>query len=182
MAIITERQKAALLFHVLTGCKDRETLFRIAEGDERCNKLKDSSKSQTFSTWFNSQTIQEALKEIIYKVEQEKKQIAEKATQEYRRKEIEGAKNGTIPTITEDLNFLDLETFLREANKQANQITDDKEKRAWLELIGKYMSFKDRNEADEVEIKRFYTPVECEKCEIYNKCKECKLSECPNMQ
>ena len=31
------------------------------------------------------------------------------------------------------------------------------------------------------EIQRFYTPITCEKCTIYNKCKDCKLSKCPEM-
>ena len=72
---LNDRQKAAILYHCFTGCKDREILFYIAEGENRFNKLKDSAKRQTFHNWFNSDLIQDGIKEFIYQIERKKKGI-----------------------------------------------------------------------------------------------------------
>lgn len=181
MENITRSEKAALYFHFMEGCDDWHELFKIAEGEERYNNLSDKSKNVTVSRWKVSHRIKTAYNEIKIILDAKRKQIEEQAKQTVLSGETESAQGGKVPQITDDVNFLDLDNFLQEANRQANQIKDDKERRAWLELIGKYMSFKDRNESETTEIKRFYTPLECEKCAIYNKCKDCNLSECPRV-
>lgn len=178
MEEITKAEKAALYFHFLEGCNDWHELFKIAEGEERYNSLTDKSKNVTVSRWKVSHRIKKAHEEIKIILDAKRKQIEEQAKQTVLSGETESPQGGKVPQITDDVNFLDLDNFLQEANRQANQIKDDKERRAWLELIGKYMSFKDRNESETTEIKRFYTPLECEKCEVYNKCMSCNLPEC----
>ena len=72
---------------------------------------------------------------------------------------------------TEGINFLNLDEFLKYANNQANNIQDEKEKRAWVEMIGKYMNFKESDEQEQ-QIKA-YLPVVCSDCEIYKRCSDC---------
>lgn len=181
MEKLNHQELAAICYHVLGGCNDKKILFQIAAGEIRYNKLKESSLQVTVSNWYKSYKIQEGIKQYKTIQEQKERERIEKIKYELSGAETEGANGANIPGLNEDVNFLDLENFLTEANKQANKIKDDKERRAWLELIGKYMSFKDRNDNEITEIKRFYTPIECQKCEIYNKCKGCTLAECPQL-
>ena len=176
MKDITVQEKAAIYYHLATGETNRGVLFSIAYGDDRFNKLSDGSKVARPCNWWNSGKIQSFLKDCKAIQEANEKEKQNKFLESLRN--TESAQGGKVPQLTDEVNFLDLDNFLQEANRQANNIKDDKERRAWLELIGKYMSFKDRNESETTDIKRFYTPIECEKCEIYNKCKSCNLPEC----
>ena len=182
MENLTAQEKAALYFQVVEGVNDWKVIYSIAIGAERYNSFKDSTKNVNASIWKKSERIRKAHEEIKRKFHYLTEEIKRTAIEEERKRaNSEGANGANDPRFNEDVNFLDLENFLTEANKQANKIKDDKERRAWLELIGKYMSFKDRNESETTEIKRFYTPIECQKCDIYNKCKSCTLSECPQL-
>lgn len=179
MATMTERQKAAILFHILTGCKDREILFRIAEGDDRCNKLKINSKSQTFSNWYNSQIIQEGIKETIYKIEQEKKHIAEKAILEFRKNETETTKGGKDHNFNGSTNFLNRDEFLQFLNERANEVKDDKQLTDTLKMISDNLRYKDSDKEGENEQIKAYLPIQCYSCELRKRCESCKLDVCP---
>ena len=177
MDILNDKEKAAILYHVFTGCKDRAILFEIAEGENRLNKLKDSSKTQTFYNWYNSQKIQDGIKEITYQVEKIKKEYADKVIQD---RETETREGQQKRLNKENVNFLNPEEFLKFANDQANEIQDEKERREYLKMIANLMNYKESDQ-EQTDIQRFYTPVLCESCEIYNRCKNCKMPECPKM-
>lgn len=177
MEILNDKERAALLYHVFTGCKDRAVLFEIAEGENRLNRLKDSSKAQTFSNWFNSKKIQEGIKRITYEIEEVKRQYAESVRPV---RETEAREGDGTNKLQSTVNFLNPEEFLDFANKQANEITDEKERREYLKMISNLMNYKDQD-GEQIDVQRFYTPVLCENCEIYNKCKGCKVAECNNI-
>lgn len=178
MKNLNEYEQAAICLYLVTGCRDRKILFQIAEGENRVNKLKPTSLNTIVNNWFNSHKIQEGIKYFTALRDQEREQIRQEAIKGL---ETETPNGGTIQPRKGDINFLDLEQFLKYANEQANQIKDDKERRAWVEMIGKYMAFKDGSSEGVNEIQRFYTPVTCENCEIYAKCKACTFSNCPNL-
>ena len=77
------------------------------------------------------------------------------------------------------INFLDRDEFLKFLNDRANEITDDKLRNDILKMLSDNLRYKDSEAAENNEIQRFYTPKLCENCQIYNKCKDCTLSECP---
>ena len=173
---------AALYLYIFGGCEDMHEIFKIAESSERYEKLKITSRASTVSNWLKSHKIQTAINEIKQiKTAYENTIIEAERAKIQEGREIENTKPKAPEIAPDEINFLDLDNFLTEANKQANKITDEKERRAWLEMIAKYMSFKDRNDSETTEIKRFYTPIECEKCILYNKCKVCTVSDCPEM-
>lgn len=178
MEKLTESEKAAIYYYIYGGCKDRVTLYKIAKGEENTKHLKYESIKTIGSNWFRSHNVQKAIEYLQTIQEAEQKKIAENAVKNIETVSQQNTGTGLDP---DHINFLNLDEFLKEANKLANLTKDEKERRAWLEMIGKYMSFKDRSEGENTEIKRFYTPVECEKCVIYNKCKDCKYSDCPEM-
>lgn len=175
---LNELEQAAICLHVLGGCNDKSMLFRIACGADRYNKLTDKSKGVTVSKWYNSQKIQEGIK--IYKSVQERK------TNDLKNEIIAGLETETTNGSKEDdfiekTNFLDRDEFLQFLNSRANAIKDDKLRNDILKMLSDNLRYKDTERDENNEIQRFYTPVTCENCQIYNKCKDCKLSKCPEM-
>lgn len=173
---LNERQKAAVLYHVVGGCNDWAELFIIAEGETRYNSLTDKSKRQTVSNFKRSDKITQAVADLKYRIERQKEEERKKIIQEW---ETESQNKQGLSGLNEDINFLDPEQFLQHANEQANRIKDDKERRSWLEMIAKLMNYKEANDSETTEIKRFYIMKTCENCEIYQNCKGCEFSKCP---
>lgn len=173
---LTPNQQAAVYMHIFAPCDDWQKLFIIAEGPERFNKLTDKSKRQTVSNFKRSDKINEAIQEVKYFYGLKEKELTQKI-----RTEIENEKNGTGTGVKDDINFLDPDQFLKHANEQANRIKDDKERRSWLEMIAKLMNYKEQNDQEATEIKKFYIMKTCETCEIYEKCKNCSFAGCPNV-
>lgn len=178
MEKLTESEKAAIYYHIFGGCKDRVILYTIAKGENAINRLKENSRKNTASLWFRSHNVQKFVEYVRITKDQEEQKKADLLRSEF---ENTNSTTAPQPAPVDGVNFLNLDEFLREANRQANETKDEKERRSWIEMIGKYMSFKDRSEGENTEIKRFYTPVECEKCIIYNKCRDCKCADCPEM-
>lgn len=175
---INELEQAAICFHVLGGCNDKTKLFRIACGADRYNKLTDKSKGVTVSKWYNSKKIQEGIK--IYRSIQERK------SNDLKNEIIAGLETETTNATkeneyTEKTNFLDRDEFLQFLNDRANQITDDKLRNDILKMLSDNLRYKDTERDENNEIQRFYTPITCENCAIYKKCKSCNVSECPAM-
>lgn len=178
MEDITKSEKAALYFQILERCNDWKEVYKIAIGEDRYNALTDKTKITNTSRWKASHKIQKAKEEIemIFKAKQQ--EIEERAKESNSSGETEPTKRTTKNEIIEKTNFLNLEEFLQYANQQANSIQDEKERRAWVEMIGKYMNFKESEEGETEQIKA-YLPIICEACECYKRCQACKLSVCP---
>ena len=124
-----------------------------------------------------------ATEQITRDLEAEKNKIEELAKKEIileyeSRGDTEGAPGTKKAENANVTNFLNLDEFLTYANKQANTIQDEKERRNWVELIGKYMNFKEKDE-EATETKKYYIMKTCENCEIYQRCKDCNINNCP---
>lgn len=161
--------QAAIYLHVYGNCNDWKQLYIIAVGFERFNKLSDNSKIQYVSKWKNSELVLFCIDELKKRKYLDEQNQIKKAIQD---SETETTKSKDIT------NFLSLDEFLQYANEQANSITDEKERRAWVEMIGKYMNFKGSDEGETEQIKA-YLPVQCYNCAIYNRCKSCEFEACP---
>ena len=175
---LTPAQQAAIYLHVVGGFKDWPELFQIAEGKDRYNKLTDKSKRQTVSKFKRSDAINEGIQELRYILSLKEKQIRE---DERRVLETEKRKTEEGDQINEKTNFLDRDAFLQFLNDRANEIQDDKTRNDILKMLSDNLRYKDTERDENNEIQRFYTPVTCESCEIYKRCKDCKVSECPKM-
>lgn len=175
---LNEQEQAAICFHVLGGCNDKAMLFRIACGADRYNKLTDKSKGVTVSKWYNLPKIQEGIK--IYRSIQERIKI-ELENEIHARLETETTNTTKEGDPIEKTNFLDRDEFLQFLNERANQIKDDKLRNDILKMLSDNLRYKDTERDENNEIQRFYTPVTCENCTIYQKCKDCNISKCPKM-
>lgn len=178
MEDITKSEKAALYFQILERCSDWKEVYKIAIGEDRYNSLTDKTKITNTSRWKASHKIQKAKEEIemIFKAKQQ--EIEERAKEGNPSEGTEPTNRTTKNNNVEKTNFLNLDEFLQYANQQANKITDEKEKRAWVEMIGKYMNFKESEEGETEQIKA-YLPIQCYSCELRKRCESCKFDICP---
>lgn len=177
MKPLTPGEQAAIYLYIFGHFENRKDLYKIAIGENQYNRLKENSLKPTISKWFNSPRIKEAIKAVEY----EYKRREEEIRQEERKKiETEPSKPGTVQTNTNEVNFLNPDEFLKFASQKANEIQDEKDRREYLKMIANLMNYKD-SDREETEIQRFYTPVVCTDCEIYKKCKGCRLADCPQM-
>lgn len=178
MENLTELERAAIIFHIFGGCKDRKILYQIANGENKVNKLKPSSLDVMCGNWYRSHKIQSAIKYFESLKQENEKEIIKNYLSGI---ETEATKETKENTPNENTNFLDRDEFLQFLNDRANQITDDKLRNDILKMLSDNLRYKDTERDENNEIQRFYTPVNCENCTIYNKCKDCKLSKCPEM-
>lgn len=175
---LTPAQQAAIYLHVVGGFNDWPELFQIAEGKERYNKLTDKSKRQTVSKFKLSDEINEGIQELRYILSLKEKKIRE---DERAMRETETTEGTTVGKFNEKTNFLDRDEFLQFLNDRANQIQDDKTRNDILKMLSDNLRYKDTERDENNEIQRFYTPINCENCEIYKRCKGCTISECPKV-
>jgi hypothetical protein len=179
MENLTQSEKAALYFQILERCDDWKIIYRIAIGPDRFDKMQESSQRVNASKWKTSERIQTAHQEIKRNFQAAKEDIEKKAVKRYRGQETETTEADNYLKNSDEINFLDSDEFLKHANQVANSCKDEKERRAWLEMIAKYMGYKDQNDSENTEIKRYYIMKTCETCEIYNKCRSCPVDVCP---
>lgn len=180
MEDITKAEKAAIYYAFFERCNDWQEVYKIAIGAERFNALTDKAKQSNASRWKNSHKIQKAKEEIEAVLIAREKAIKEKAIKEIQGEETEPTKGTTKKANTEETDFLNRDEFLKFLNTRANEIQDDKLRNDILKMLSDNMRYKESEKDEQTEIQRFYTPVICENCAIYNKCKECKAVNCPN--
>lgn len=175
---ITVNDYAAIVFHVVENCTDWEQIYLIAKGPKSLNKVTEDSKSTLIYRWKNKPEIKKAIQEI--------KQQYETKKENFKADIIAGVETETTnqdgkKKILQKTNFLDRDEFLQFLNDKANSIQDDKLRNDILKMLSDNLRYKDTERDENNEIQRFYTPVTCENCEIYKRCKGCNLSSCSKM-
>lgn len=179
---LTHAERAAIYYHLSGKCSDWAQLYRIAKGDDALERLSsDESRAATVSRWKKSESIQNAIKETAYLLQREREELDAKAVENYKEGK-ERAEQGE--TLSETTNFLDRDEFLAYLNKQANRIQDEKTRNETLKMISDNLRFKDmeKENGESEEMRRFYTPMICEECPLYVRCKKCPLEKCPNAE
>lgn len=164
MRNLTDSEKIAIHYAVLTSYDDWNVLYKVAIGEERYNKMTAKSKTTSASKWKNSQEVQEELRTRQY--DEHKRREEERQKEEESRRETESPKRGE-PSHVEQVNFLDRDDFLKFLNKRANAITDDKLRNDILKMLSDNMRYKESDKDSETEIQRFYTPLTCNNCPLY---------------
>ena len=171
MENLTDTEKAAIYYYIATSCKDRILIYKLARGNDKFNKLSNSSKAATVSRWFNRPEVVERIKIETYNQEKTRREEAEKF-------KFVGETETTKPGTPAPVDFLNRDEFLKYLNERANEITDEKDKRDYLKMLSDNMRFKEADNQEQTEIQRFYTPILCENCQIYKKCSSCSGSGC----
>lgn len=161
---INDLEKHAIKYMVLSGCKDRNVIYQLANNPDKYNKLTTNSKAVTVSRWFNRPDIQEQIKIEIYNHEKQKKEFVNNILDNE-------TKESTLQPETKQainqVNFLDRDQFLEFLNNRANEITDDKLRNDILKMLSDNLRYKDGENDENNEIQRFYTPLLCKDCQLY---------------
>ena len=157
--------QAALLYHVVFNFNDKIELYKIANTPQKYESYTDKSKSVILSNWWRSEAVQAGIIDLKYILEDKVNKEIERAIKEIENEKMKGSNRSK-----DEVNFLNLDEFLQYANEQANKINDEKERRAWVEMIGKYMNFRENDE--ETEQIKAYTPLICSDCPLYQEAKK----------
>ena len=171
---LSDSEKAALYFYLIENEKDWEKIYSIAIGEERFNNLTANSKQANSSRWKRSARVQFGLGEIKKEFEERERKIKETAVNELGGTETTKIKEKDIKT-----DFLNRDEFLQFLNLRANQITDDKLRNDILKMLSDNLRYKESDKEQENDIQRFYTPITCQDCDIYKRCANCSIEECP---
>ena len=181
MEYITKSEKAALYFHLIEGCNDWQLIYSIAVGVDRYNSLTDKTKQTNASRWKKSHKIQKAVEELSAILNTKKDTIIKNYLLENSGEEIETAEKLLKKRNGKSTEFLNRDEFLQFLNDRANEVQDDKLRNDILKMLSDNMRYKESETEGENEIQRFYVPLSCDSCEIYKRCKGCKLDKCNNI-
>jgi predicted DNA-binding protein YlxM (UPF0122 family) len=179
---VTDQEKGALYLQVFERCEDWRRIYATAIGADRYNTLTEMAKQSNTSRWKVSDRIQRCKEEIERNLNALIQEEREKAVQEYIESlESESPQKVKKRAKTTQRDFLNRDEFLQFLNERANEIdaTDDKTRNDILKMLSDNLRYKDADKEEQTEIQRFYTPITCQDCEIYKRCKGCTLGECP---
>ena len=172
MGNFTVTERAAMIYKVVTGSDNWHDLFKIANGEQRYNNLSEKTRAQSVHNWKRKSEIKDLLElthlEILKKQQVFENEIREKIRQEERERAKE---NGEFPTM-EQINYLDRDQFLKALNNRANNTTDEKMLNDILKMLSDNMRYKEAEQTEKKEIHRFYTPLQCNECPLYQQEKE----------
>ena len=133
----------------------------IYKGSHNTSKVKMESLPQTVSKWKNSKLVQDYVKQSETKV---KNYLNEKTKENTVLDE-----NGKRVFLGKDeINFTNLNEFINFLNTKANNLTDEKERQKYLQMLSDLLRFKDQDTKDS-DIIRFYMPVKCCNCPLKSK-------------
>jgi len=162
---ITDREKAAIFFHLYGGVDDWKLLFRIArpgeldKGEKESPYLKDVA-----SKWKNSPKIQDYLKEVREKKMRADIEREDKIREEERRRgESESTKSEPRRGL---VDYSDPANRKRLYNEVIRDAGDDPKTRLDAAKVFEQIQRDDKQAAKDQQIQRFYTPVTCRDCII----------------
>lgn len=171
---ITEREKACIYYAVFAGIEDIRTIWQISRNT--AVEDRDPRKNPSVVTsWKNSAKIKNYFEEVKREKARREEETRNQARKEYElellNREQETGEE-TEPTkgkkgFSEIVNFQDKSQFLQYLNKQANLIQDPKLKADYLKMLSDLLRFKESETGKDNEIQRFYTPISCNNCPLY---------------
>lgn len=175
---LTEAEKASLIYRYFYKIRSYEIPFSIAF-PEKYAKYSAQTLKASISHWKNSPEVKEFETTLIETDKARlKKQIGELYNKEAKQAGIrpETGKESQTGTAEDNeketllnnwVNFQDITQFLKFCEIQANSLTEEKERQFYLKTISDLLRYKETETGTE-EVQRFYTPIQCGKCPLYN--------------
>lgn len=162
---ISLREKAAIIYSIITGITDNVTFYSIAKGSE--NYINKDSYSNMGSKLKSKDHIKQYYTEAQNIIDN---YITSRIKQlQYNDNLDSSSNNGLVDSFTiKNINFTDPTEFIQYLNNQANNIQDEKTKREYLKMLADLLRFKETGNDPGNDIQRFYTPVTCKNCLLYN--------------
>lgn len=200
MSKLSDREKICITFAALQEVTEKKINWAQIYAQSRNKQFDELAKNPNaaaVSVWKNSADVKiffsnsvEAIKNFINReIEKEKNKLLDEIEQQAN---ATGNDNGTSRNCQEDnlndrLNetlskirrknsgiaedFTERENLITALNNLANSAKDSREKIDTLKIIADLQRFKDQAKQDDNEIKRFYMPLKCSECVLYQKAK-----------
>ena len=200
MPKLSDREKICITFAALqeiTGKKINWAQIYAQSRNKQFDELAKNPNASKVSIWKNSADVSnffsssvEAIKNFIAReIEKEKTKLLDEIEQQANATGNDGGTPGHLPEnslgdrLNETLskirrknsgtveNFTDRENLINALNELANNAKDSREKIDTLKIIADLQRFKDLAKQEDNEIKRFYMPLRCSDCVLYQKAK-----------
>ena len=200
MSKLSDREKICITFAALQEVTEKKINWAQIYAQSRNKQFDELAKNPNaaaVSVWKNSADVKnffsdsvEAIKKFINReIEKAKNKLLDEIEQQAN---ATGNDNGTSRNCQEDnlndrLNetlskirrknsgiaedFTERENLITALNDLANSAKDSREKIDTLKIIADLQRFKDQAKQDDNEIKRFYMPLKCSECVLYQKAK-----------
>ena len=175
---LTEREKAIIFWAVYSGCHDWKKIYQLSRpGDPDKYNINAVSIPATVSRWKHSKRVSDYYNKI--RTEYDNAQTAQAVRTARQTTTEDGERddgNGNGKTETKkgkaaQIDFTDKAALLEYLNKKANDITDEKQRTDYIKMIADLVKIKDNNDGKN-EINRFYMPLRCQDCKIYQAAKD----------
>lgn len=163
---ISLREKAAIIYSIITGITDNVTFYTIAKGSD--NYINKDSYSNMGSKLKSKDHIKQYYTEAQNIIDN---YITARIKQLQYNDNLDSSSNnnGLMDSFTiKNINFTDPTEFIQYLNDQANNIQDEKTKREYLKMLADLLRFKETGNDPGNDIQRFYMPVTCQNCMLYN--------------
>lgn len=200
MSKLSDREKICITFAALQEVTEKKINWAQIYAQSRnkhFDELAKNPNAAAVSVWKNSADVKnffldsvEAIKNFINReIEKEKNKLLDEIEQqanatgddsethgECKEGNLNDRLNETLSKIrrknsgiAED--FTERENLITALNNLANSAKDSREKIDTLKIIADLQRFKDQAKQDDNEIKRFYMPLKCSECVLYQKAK-----------
>ena len=132
-----------------------------------------SSIGETASRWKHSVPVQGYLAAVKAADEKRTQKKARMVAASAISEADESGEKVTPATLGGGTDFTDVNQFIQFLNIQANNLADEKDKREYLKMLSDLLRFKEGAADKDMDIMRFYTPLNCKDCDLYRLCKDC---------
>lgn len=175
---LTKREKAAIIYGIVTGCKDWNEIYLIARSpDPEHDATTKKTLREYASKWKHTAAVVQFYNEQaeIYRLKFDAAAAATAALPDAEggggggnETDKPGKRGGKNPKI----DFTETANALQELNRLANEIQDPKARADAIQAIQKLIA-QTKTESDAgAEIHRFYTSLRCRDCVLYKRSKE----------
>lgn len=200
MSKLSDREKICITFAALQEVTEKKINWAQIYAQSRNKQFDELAKNPNaaaVSVWKNSAEVKnffsgsvESIKNFINReIEKEKNKLLDEIEQQANATGEDGETSGDFPgnspgnSLNETLSkirrknsgiaedFTERENLITALNDLANSAKDSREKIDTLKIIADLQRFKDQAKQDDNEIKRFYMPLKCSECVLYQKAK-----------
>lgn len=174
---LTEREKAAIYYYVFGGCDNWQIIHAIAKkGDFEIGKHPKSAAKMAYD-WKNRPKVAEFLKDTqTLKAVQETENAKRKADEIIKGLEAERDKehneSGKGKQARQIVDFSNPQERRKQYNTIINNAGDDPKTQLDALKVLEQLQKDDKQAAKDNQIQRFYTPIKCRECPLYEKAKK----------
>lgn len=165
---LTETEKAFVTYLYFHNIKDWKPYYKLMYPDSKAENI-----TVAVSHFRRSEKVQTYIKALegIDKIRRPSGAQTDGTKQSEIREREKGKEDKKTGKVFSDgkRDFTDLSSFLSYCNEQANNTTNEKDRQQYLKFISDLLSFKNSGNEQKTDIQRFYSPLQCSGCPLYQK-------------